>query len=268
MSNPISRTAYYTLGVRAWDASQPKPLCGDSFASAFVNDDARRLWDEFSSFHKPNFSNAARHAIIDRHLRKALASDRNATVVIIGAGFDTRAFRLGGGRWFEVDEPEILSYKESRLPSTTAPNPLVRVPIAFASEELKNKLPRVEPSQHVHVVIEGVLMYLDQAQRAALLATLRETYASHTVYCDLMRRSFFESYSRDIHTKIVGLGTTFSDMVEQPEQLFLRAGYTTIASTSIVLHAAEHASIGIPAFAIRWFLGTLRRGYTIWVFRR
>ena len=37
MQNPISRTAYYTLGVRAWDAAQPKPMCGDSLAAARVS---------------------------------------------------------------------------------------------------------------------------------------------------------------------------------------------------------------------------------------
>ena len=81
------------------------------------------MWEEFKSFTPANGSNAARHAIIDEHLRRAIAEDPQATIVIIGAGFDTRAFRLRGGQWFEFDEPEILTYKESRLPAATAPNP-------------------------------------------------------------------------------------------------------------------------------------------------
>lgn len=268
MANPISRTAYYTLGVRAWDAAQPKPLCGDTFAQSFINDDARQLWNEFSGFRAPNGSNAARHRIIDDHLREALASDADAPVLILGAGFDTRAFRLTGGHWFELDEPEILSYKESRLPAASSPNPLVRIPIAFAHESLRDKLPVIDRTRHVHIVIEGVLMYLDQSQRAAVVATLQDRYPSHTIYCDLMRKSFFESYSRDIHQKIVGLGASFSDMVEEPEQMFLQRGYVPVATTSVPLYAAERAALGVPAFAVRWFMGTLRRGYTIAVFRR
>jgi len=36
----------------------------------------------------------------------------------------------------------------------------------------------------------------------------------------------------------------------------------------VPLYAVERANIGIPAFAIRYFLGTLRKGYVIAVFRR
>jgi methyltransferase (TIGR00027 family) len=266
MANPISRTAYYTLGVRAWDAAKPHPICGDTYASAFINDDAAQVWNEFKTFLAPNGSNAARHRIIDDHLRAGLIARPQSPVVIIGAGFDTRAFRLSGGRWFELDEPEILTYKESRLPAASAPNPLERIPIVFGTESIKDKLPRFADGAHVLVVIEGVLMYLSQQQRAALLTTLREVYPHHNIYCDLMRRSFFESYSRDIHQKIVGLGASFSEMVEEPEQLFLDHGYEHVASTSVALFAAERSSIGIPAFAIRWFLRGLRRGYSISVF--
>ena len=70
--NPISKTAYYTLGVRAWDAAQPKPVCGDTFAKVFMNDDAQKVWHEFKDYLRPNASNASRHAIIDSQLAEGL----------------------------------------------------------------------------------------------------------------------------------------------------------------------------------------------------
>lgn len=268
MANPISRTAYYTLGVRAADAAGPKPICGDTFAQRFMNEDAQRVWDEFKGFTPPNLSNAARHAMIDAHLRRELAADPDATVVIIGAGFDTRAFRLQGGRWFEFDEPEILTYKESRLPAATAPNPLVREPVDFVRESLADKLAIVGQPSNVQVVIEGVLMYLTREQKSALLLALQSRFPHHTAYCDLMRKKFFESYSRPIHEKIVGMGTTFTDLVEEPERMFLDAGYTMVDLSSVPLYVVDRKSFGIPAFAVRWFLRTLRNGYLVGVFRR
>ncbi len=268
MANPISRTAYYTLAVRAADAAQAKPILGDTFAQKFMNDDAKAVWEEFKSLTKPNGSNAARHAIIDEHLRRALRSDPQATIVFIGAGFDTRAFRLRGGHWFELDEPEILTYKESRLPASTAPNPLRRMTIEFAREPLADKLAMITAPSSVHIVIEGVLMYLTRDQRVSLLKTISERFAHHTVYCDLMRKRFFDKYGRDIHEKIVGMGATFTDMEDAPERLFTDRGYTMVDSASAPLHAAEHANIGIPAFAIRYFMSTLRDGYVVAVFRR
>ena len=266
MQNPISRTAYYTLGVRAWDASQPKPMCGDSFAASFMNAEAESIWERFKDFHRPNACNAARHNIIDEHLSTELAATPKARVVVLGAGFDTRAFRLKGGQWIEVDEPAIITYKEARLPAASAPNPLTRVSIDFSHESLADRLAGYSGQEPTHVVIEGVLMYLTQAQRRELLESLRNLFPHHFVYCDLMRQSFFGRYGRDLHHQIVALGASFTDLSETPERLFIDAGYRPLACTSIALHAAELGGFGIPPFVIRWFLGTLRRGYCIWKF--
>jgi methyltransferase (TIGR00027 family) len=268
MQNPISRTAYYTLGVRAWDATQPKPMCGDLFAAAFMNAEAENVWEQFKDdFPRPNASNAARHAIIDEHLRSELEADPKARVVVIGAGFDTRAFRLKGGNWIEVDEPEIISYKEARLPAASAPNPLTRVSVSFAHDSLNDRLAAHAGPEPTHVIIEGVLMYLTQAQRRELLATLRNLFPRHVVYCDLMRKSFFDRYARDLHQKFVAMGTTFTELSKKPERLFTEAGYRPLGWTSIPLRAAEMPGFGIPPFAVRWFLRTLRRGFSVWKFR-
>jgi methyltransferase (TIGR00027 family) len=266
MQNPISSTAYYTLGVRAWDAAQPKSMCGDSFAASFMDADAESVWQQFKDFPRPNAANAARHAIIDEHLRSELAAHPSARVVVIGAGFDTRPFRLKGGNWIEVDEPAIISHKEARLPAASAPNPLTRVSISFAHESLIDRLPSHAGPDPTHVIIEGVLMYLTQSQRRELLASLRQLFPRHVVYCDLMRKSFFDRYARDLHQKFVAMGTTFTELSETPERVFTDAGYRPLAWTSIALRAAELRGFGIPRFAVRWFLRTLRRGFCVWKF--
>ena len=268
MPNPISRTAYYTLAVRAHDAAGPKPIGRDTLAQRFMNDEAERVWEEFKSFKAPNGSNAARHVMIDDHLQRALDADPSAPVVIIGSGFDTRAFRLKGGRWFEFDEPEILTYKETRLPAASAPNPLLRTSVEFAKGELPAKLALVPAAPHAHVVIEGVFMYLTEAQKRELLALLAARFPHHTLYCDLMRKRFFETYSRPIHEKIAGMGATFTDMAERPEQWFADAGYRQRSIESVPLYAATHGNIGIPAFVVRWLMPSLRDGYVVGVFER
>jgi methyltransferase (TIGR00027 family) len=266
MENPISRTAYYTLGVRAWDAAQPTPICGDSFAARFMSAEAEKIWEQFQDFPRPNASNAARHAIIDEHLSTELATHPNARVVVIGAGFDTRAFRLKGGQWIEVDEPAIISYKEARLPAASAPNPLTRVPVSFDEELLTERLAPFAGKEPTQVVIEGVLMYLTQPQRRELLHALRDLFPRHFVYCDLMRQSFFKRYARDLHQKFVAMGTTFTDLSERPERLFIEAGYRPLGWTSIALRAAELRGFGIPPFVVRYFLRTLRKGFCVWKF--
>ena len=246
--NPISKTAYYTLGLRAWDAALPKPACGDSFAKLFMNEEAQEVWKGFKDDLMPNASNASRHAIIDSQLSESLRIAPDSLVVIIGAGFDTRAFRIKGGNWVEVDEPSIISCKEATLPATSAPNSLSRIPIVFASESLTEKLSIFSTSKRTHIVIEGVLMYLNQEQRQNLIAGLQKIFPDHVVYCDLMRKSFFERYSKKIHNKILSLGASFTDLTEHPENLFLESGYKSLSCTSIPLQAARHGNVTIPSF--------------------
>jgi O-methyltransferase involved in polyketide biosynthesis len=231
-----------------------------------MNEDAQKIWQIFRDDLKPNASNASRHAIIDRQLSEALGTSPDSLVVIVGAGFDTRAFRIKGGTWIEVDEPAIIDYKASTLPASKALNPLNRIPIHFATESLMEKLTPFATQSTTHIVVEGVFMYISDEERTSLISTLQKIFPNHIVYCDLMRRSFFESYSKKIHDKIVSLGTTFKAMKEHPEDIFLDNGYKVLSCISIPLHAARHGNLGIPFFVVRYFLKTLRNGYNNWRF--
>ena len=50
------------------------------------------------------------------------------------------------------------------------------------------------------------------------------------------------------------------------EKLFTEAGYRKLACTSIPLRAAQSGGLDIPAFIVKYALGTLRNGYCIWKF--
>ncbi|WP_223645118.1 class I SAM-dependent methyltransferase [Corallococcus sp. EGB] len=268
MANAISKTAYYTLACRAADARKPRPLCGDSFASRFMDDEARQVWARFQYFDRANESNAARHQIIDALVQEELDRAPDARVVVLGAGFDTRAYRLRGGLWLEVDEPAILTLKDAKLPVTEAKNPLERLPIDFAAESLAAKLAPYQDSRRTHVIIEGVLMYLSDAQRRDMLAVLQQVFPHHVVYCDLMRASFQREYSRDVHAVLASMGASFQDMTDAPEALFLETGHAVASSTSVPVRAQELAGKRVPAFILRRFMPAVRDGYRIWKFER
>jgi O-methyltransferase involved in polyketide biosynthesis len=128
---PVSKTAYYCCGVRALDAAASDPVCGDKYAERFMTAEAWTLFEPFRGFRAPNASNITRHRLIDDLLRARLARQPETAVVIVGAGFDARAFRLPGGHWVELDEPALITLKEAQVPAREAPNPLTRVPIRF-----------------------------------------------------------------------------------------------------------------------------------------
>ena len=271
-ANPISDTAFWCCGLRARDAATADPVCGDSFAKIFMDERAIRILDSFGDEKGPNALCVARHRIIDDVLRERLATDPKLLVVVIGAGFDTRAFRLNGGAWLELDEPQVFDYKNTKLPPTQCQNELHRIPIHFASETLESKLAAYSKFKSVVFVVEGVFMYLSPEQLGVLMHTLQKLFPKHALVCDLMTRHFFEKYSRSLHDKLKGMGASFTKISDAPAKVFTDDGYRHIGCQSIAVYAAQRGSFGAPAFLIRWIVGlfmrVLRDGYTINVFEK
>src|SRR3990172_7220704 len=173
---PISKTAFYCCGIRMVDAESPQSVCGDIYAKRFMNEDGLRVIESFKNETKGNASNVARHRIIDDILRQSLKENPKTSVVIIGCGFDSRAYRLTGGIWFELDEPEVIAYKNERLPVSECRNALRRIAIDFSADSLRQKLAGLGIGPPVIVVIEGVFVYLTEAQINQLLHTLRAVW--------------------------------------------------------------------------------------------
>src|SRR5262245_16788237 len=121
---PLALTAFYCCALRAADAASAQPVCGDDRAAAFIDDKTLDRLRPALSIRGPAASNVARHRIVDDIVRDALANDRARRIIILGAGLDTRAFRLEGGRWWEFDDAALFAFKEERLPAHTAPNAL------------------------------------------------------------------------------------------------------------------------------------------------
>ncbi len=175
-----------------------------------MDEDARAVAQRFASLKRPNASFPVRHRIIDDMLRRELEEDRGRRVAVIGSGFDSRPFRLEGGRWVELDEPALLRRKEARLPVSEAPNELVRVPIRFAEDSLDEKLRPFATDDGAIVVLEGVIGYLGDPQRRALLTTLGRLFPRHRLICDLLTRTFLRRYGRKFVRILGGLGVSFA----------------------------------------------------------
>jgi methyltransferase (TIGR00027 family) len=259
----IARTAYYCCGVRAADASSSKPLCGDHLAQHFMDEAAWRTYAPFSSMRSANASNAVRHRLIDDLLRERLQAAPALQVLLLGAGFDTRAFRLRGGRWFELDNPALLRIKEQVLAQATAPNPLQRVGIDFANERLAHKLAPLDGSAAVLVVMEGVSMYLDNTAFGETAQTLHRLLPRHTLVCDLIGRRCASRFGRAMRRRIKALGGDFAPLHEDPAAFVETLGYRRLACRSIPQAAAELGALPIPLWVLGSLLRSLRDGYQL-----
>ncbi|MDP2313994.1 MAG: SAM-dependent methyltransferase [Pseudomonadota bacterium] len=124
-----------------------------------------------------------RHRLIDDALVAALAraEDRVEQVVVLGAGYDARAWRfadaLAGRPVFEVDFPATQARKERILRGLDLPEVDVRrVPIDFQVDALGAVLAKAGfvPGRPTFFVWEGVSMYL---RREAVVGTLETLHA-------------------------------------------------------------------------------------------
>jgi methyltransferase (TIGR00027 family) len=187
-----SRTAEYVALFRAIESSLPahRRLFEDPFARRFLRPSLAFVAalcrvpgaaDFVSGFIDRRWAGArssavARTRFIDDALGAALARGIDQ-VVILGAGFDSRAYRLPGLKRvtvFEVDHPDTLARKRYvlRRASIHVPSQVRFVGVDFNAADLDHVMAEAGYSKLVRTFIlwEGVTNYLNEA---AIDTTLR-----------------------------------------------------------------------------------------------
>lgn len=255
--NPISNTAYYCCGVRMEDSKRIRPVCNDVYAERFMDQKGRQIFEPFKSEKLPNISNITRCRLIDDYLSTELAEKNLLTIITIGAGFDTRSYRLAGGNWLEIDEPQIINHKNEMLPVEECPNPLRRISIDFAEESLAEKLEQESNEEYTVFVIEGVFMYLEAEAIKATIKAIQKLYPRHVLYCDLMANKFFARFAQSVHSKLAASGARFSKRPDFPDEMFIQHGYKKIESVPIFREAGALGilwdEVRIPKF-VSWLM--------------
>jgi len=262
---PISSLAFYCCGVRMQDAESVRPVCGDTYARLFMCDYGHSIHEIFKEETNSNASILVRHRIIDELLQNHLQERPETCIVTIGAGFDSRPYRLEGGNWHELDEPQLITWKDGRLPASECRNPLQRISIDFATESLEAKLAAIEPAGPVILVIEGVFIYLTEQEILQVLATFQKVFPDHVIICDLVSSAMVAHYGASLHAKIQALGTRF-EAVERPETVFTLNGYCMREGISIIERAVDFGINRIPKFLLGFMLECDVMGNAVYVF--
>ncbi|HKK15864.1 MAG TPA: class I SAM-dependent methyltransferase [Gammaproteobacteria bacterium] len=261
--NTISNTAFYCCGVRMEDAERLFSICHDIYARRFMDEKALQVFEPFRAEKMPNISNIVRCRIIDDFIAAELHKDSTTTIITIGAGFDTRPYRLEDGYWIEIDDPHIIDYKNSRLPIAECKNPLQRRSIDFASGSLTEKLQDIDNSRPIVIVIEGVFMYLEPGAITTTLEALQQQFPVHILLCDLMKKRFFDKYAQSIHSRLSAIGGRFTGLSDNPERLFIDNNYNLTAHVPMFRRATELGLLWkimkIPALVSALLLGVLMR---------
>jgi methyltransferase (TIGR00027 family) len=139
-----------------------------------------------------------RKRYIDEKVLEALSAGINA-IVILGAGLDTRAYRLAllaGILVFEVDLPENIEYKRAKLQQLygRVPTYVTLVPVDFDGQELESALASqgYMTEQRSFFVWEAVTQYLTERSVRKTFSFLAKAKAGSRMVFTYIRQDFID----------------------------------------------------------------------------
>ena len=210
----ISNTALGAAICRMIEQYEPAAtrLFVDPFAEAFVGPvvhlllrfrGMRRLTMSQMDAITPGIFGAqvCRTRRIDDAVRAALA-EGTAQLVILGAGLDSRPYRLKGlenVKVFEVDLPAVQAIKRKKIRKRLGGEPgnVVFVPIDFEAQALGPTLEAAgfDPSRRTLFLWEGVTQYLREEAVRRILAFVGGTRAGNGIVLTYVLKSIIEHRS-------------------------------------------------------------------------
>ena len=123
----------------------------------------------------------ARTIVLDRLTEDFLLKNPGAAVVNIACGLDTRCYRTAGfAHWYNLDLPETMAVRERLLPENGAISQITM----SAMEDWGGQIQ--EQNVPALVIIEGLTMYLSEADVQKIFAIIARRFPKVTVFVETM----------------------------------------------------------------------------------
>lgn len=213
-----SKTAAYVALYRALETTETRraPLFSDPFAKRFLPHELRwaeraarlrplrRALERYADHRAPGARSSAigRTRFIDDLVRHRVASGTEQ-LVILGAGFDTRAHRmpeLDETHVFEVDRIETQRVKRARMDDAFDPRRarVTYVPVDFQRDDLGERLRASgwRPDSPTLFIWEGVTNYLSERAVAEVLTFIGSAAPTSAVVFTYIHRGVLDGSAR------------------------------------------------------------------------
>ncbi len=123
----------------------------------------------------------ARTIVLDRLTEAWLAENPGAIVINIACGLDTRCYRMQGySHWYNLDLPETIAVRRQLLPESGTVSQIAMSAMEYWGSAI--------PAQNVSVliIIEGLTMYLCEAEVKQIFSVISERFEKATVFAEIM----------------------------------------------------------------------------------
>ncbi|GAB7038494.1 class I SAM-dependent methyltransferase [Catenuloplanes niger JCM 9533] len=208
-------TLLVTLYGRALDARAAHPVLGDTMAAEAVDAidfDFRRT--HLTPRTAPTV--AVRAKFLDGWVREFLREhDGEATVLHLGAGLDSRVWRIDPGpgvTWFDVDFPEVIEIRRALFPE----RPGYRmIGVSVTDDDWLAQIPTGRPTL---AIAEGLSMYLTEEQGLTLLRRITDRFnGGTTIAFDAFNRLAIRTQRTNPAVRMSGATLHWS--VDHPREL-------------------------------------------------
>ena len=202
--NTVSETALLTLRSRVVESDRENPVlmdpvgkeCFQRLMEILPNDLRDRIMNrKLSSFLSRHLALRARK--YDEFCLEFLTEHPDGVVVNLGAGFDTRFWRIGvdKNRYMELDLPEVIELKREILGDKISYETFGR---SVLDPDWINTL-KAKQSEYILFLAEGLFMYFPPEDSKRTLQSMAENFAKSRLVMEVVH----EKYTRGTYKKMV-----------------------------------------------------------------
>lgn len=207
-------TAFIVAEYRALENAEQDPLYRDPVVPLFLSEQTRQVADRIAAgFPSGGQGVRLRTRYFDDRLDEQLSRGCRQ-VVILGAGLDTRGVRkqVPGVTYFEIDDADILKFKQTRLAEAGIQARVVYIPGNYVVDGLLRLLAAngFDFDLPTYVLWEGNTMYLNRPAVLKVLTDLRTSLGRFAISFDYMSEAVIAGATGD--ERISSFVKGFADM--------------------------------------------------------
>ncbi|SHF83722.1 methyltransferase, TIGR00027 family [Streptoalloteichus hindustanus] len=241
-----------TLYLRAVESREPNSILRDHRAAELVS----RIDYDFGKLRHAagnRFLVALRARQLDDWAADFLRRHPDATVVQLGCGLDSRAFRLDPParvRWFDLDQPDVIALHRRLYPESD------RYRTIAASVTDPDWLDQIPSDRPTLVIAEGLLMYLAERDIQRLLCRLTDRFPHGELLFDGVA-PWMSAISRRVPQRLRGGYPSLSTPTRDGRQL--ERGNPRLRYRDEVSLVGQYPRIPVPSYrAVYWLLSRFR----------